>query len=147
MNEDAIEFIKQLEEKLGAKITYKAFCTFYADSNGNIRESGVFLCRYGDSIYYEDFEPQHNDLLELVFSKQKKKKEFVKTSWNFKLADIESITLVSQGAARKDPKHSHKKANPFSKLLERQVFQIKLKDNTLLFFEAIDKKDFLKNLT
>lgn len=146
MNDEAFDFISKLEEQLGAKITFKSFCTFYADNKGNIRESGVFLCRFDNSIYYEDFEPQHNDLVELIFNRQRKKKEFIKTSWKFDLDQVESMKIVNQQAARKDPNTEHKNSGALSKLLARQVVEIKLKDGSLLFFEPIDKKEFIKNL-
>ena len=57
---DTIQFLKEREERLGGRIRYRTYCTWYARLGCEKREYGVFLYTDGRTMAYEDFdrEPQ-----------------------------------------------------------------------------------------
>ncbi len=146
LNEETEKFIRELEEKLGSPLGYRTFCTWYSDSEGNRRERGVFLCRYGDSIHYEDFEVRRDLIGDLLLGRRTSKEPYVKFERSIALSDIVSSRVVRLSAADKDPTVEHREAGALSRPFSRLVVQLRLKDSRLLFFEVIDRNEFLKAL-
>ncbi len=146
LNKETEQFIRSLEEKLGSEMSYRTFCTWYCDSDGNLRDRGVFLCRFSDSIYYEDFEPKSDLLGDLLLGRRTRKEKYVRMERTVEIAQIESITTIARSAAEADPTREHSEAGKLSKLFSRLVLQMKLKDGTLIYFEAMDRKEFVKAL-
>lgn len=146
LKEETEKFIESLEEKLGSPMSYRTFCTWYCDSDGNLRDRGVFLCRFSDSIYYEDFEPKNDFIGDILLGRKPSREKYVKMERVFAISDIESIRVVTRSAAESDMRREHREAGFLSRLLSRLVLQLKLRDGTLLFFEAMDRKEFIQAL-
>lgn len=139
---DAQEFLKKLEETHGGKIDRKSFSLWYGDSEGNIREFGVFLYRINGVYYYEDFKRRASILGFTV--PDKKQNEYVKFERSFSSEDVESTEVVRKAEARKaiETGRNAKKAGVFSRLFLDTVLKVQLKDSTFRFFQLVEKDFF-----
>ena len=92
-SQETMLFLKEREERLGAKIIYRTFSTWYARIGHEKREYGVFLYTDGRTIVFEDFdrEPQ---LLGIPL-KRKNKEKYEKLEVSFPVTAIRSIERVS----------------------------------------------------
>lgn len=148
MNEEAIKFIKDLEEQLGDKISWRTFATWYATTEGTIREYGVFLCRVGDSFYFEDFD-RVPTLLGIPLN-SKKREKYEKYSRLIPVSEVKSCTRVSKKMAEQQARSQADKplseAGRMSKLMSPQVTQLVLESGECLYFELIDHKEIIKEI-
>ena len=55
LDNETLNFLKEREEKLGAKIKMRTYALFYLCSDGEKREYGVFLYTDGSTFIFEDF--------------------------------------------------------------------------------------------
>lgn len=149
MNDDAIEFIKGIEDALGAPISWRTFATYYASTDGTVREYGVFLCRAGDDFYLEDFDRQPT-MLGIPLS-VKDRGKYEKYSRRFRVDSVLSANRV----ARKDAEMQARLKTPsplpesgkLSKAFSKQVTQLVLTSGECLYFELIDHKEILKEIS
>ncbi len=142
MDTDAENFIRDLEEKRGGKVTWRTFSTFYANSKGLVRDHGVFLYEVNERFWYEDFEPSAK-ILGIPIGKSKHAKPYVKYEDSFGPEEVKSIRKVSKKAALAycTGHKSYEKlrpANRFCRLFCQCVTEFALKDGTVLFFELMD---------
>lgn len=143
---DTEDFIKEREERLGAPLTLKTYCTFFADNNGEKREYGVFLYSDGRTLVLEDFERIPSLMgIPLTYSR-KNQKEYVKLEVIWSISDILSIDRVTRASAESSCKKfedSAKPANAFDKIFKKLVTRIRLKDGRTIYLEMISHKDFV----
>ena len=146
MDREAIEFIKEKESQIGAKIGWRTFSTWFGSNNGILREYGVFLCAFDDSLYFEDFERLPTFLGYPI--QRKKKVEYVRYDRTIKASDIKAITLVrkrdAEKAIREKALNPLPKANKLISLFTKTVTQVELSSGELLYFELISIKEFEK---
>ncbi len=151
MDEEAQEFIDNLETRYGGKITWKTFATWYGCSDSTFREYGVFIFKINDTLYFEDFEKKYSLFGMELKTKKKNKVKYVKLERQIEIKDIKNVYKVSQANAldviknKKDPK-SIKSINLFDKLFRKSVTAIALEDGTYHYFELLNTEDFKKNI-
>ena len=81
-SDESIEYIRSLEAELGERIGWRTFATWYASTDGTVREYGVFLCLLGDgSLYLEAgskgvFSGTEGDIVIVASSKSRPGGEF-----------------------------------------------------------------------
>lgn len=143
MDNEATAYLKGLEEKRGAPLTWKTFSTFYADSNGVLKDHGVFLYEANNQYWYEDFEHTAN-IFGIPLRKPKKAEPYVKFEASFSPESVTNIRIVKKKAAmafcKGYKKHEKlKEANAFDKIFCQCVTEFVLNDGTMLFFELMDK--------
>ncbi len=145
MDKEEADFIKAREAKLGYKIKWRTFSTWFGSNRGILREYGVFLCSFSDSLYLEDFERLPTFLGYTI--QRKNREEYVMYDRIIHSRDIVSIRRVRKSDAEKTVRS--KGAVPLvepSKLTQvfaKMVTQVELKDGELLYFELISNKEFV----
>ncbi len=149
MDQETLDFLKELEERIGGKPTWRSFSTWYGTNNGILREYGVFICRVGDELYLEDFDRIPTFLG--IPMKGKKREKYERYSRSIKIADIVNVTRVKKAAAKEaSDKFSGDivpPASAFSKAFSSLVTQVELKSGECIYLELIDYKDFLMVIT
>ena len=147
MNQDTINFIKEREEKLGAPLLFRTYSTWYGRIGKEECEYGVFLYTDGKTMVYEDFE--RNPQIMGIPIRQKNKPEYVKLEYSFPISDIKSVTQVTRASAEKSMKlmtDKTQEAAAFGKLFRRLVTKVTLNDGSVIFFELMDHKDFVRKI-
>lgn len=144
---EAAEFIKELETRLGSRITWRTFATWFGSSEGQIREYGVFLCALEDERFYaEDFERLPQILGYTI--RQKNRPKYEKYSIIFPKESIKSISVVKKSQAESSSRAASRvplsPAGRFSRILFPLVTQVVLDDGRIYFFELIEPKALIK---
>ncbi|MGI6433533.1 MAG: hypothetical protein ACOXZ4_06855 [Sphaerochaetaceae bacterium] len=146
MEEETLQFLTELENRHGGPIGYKTYSTWFASTDGTIREFGVFLYEINGVFYYEDFERMPS-LFGFSLKPSKKRPAYVKMEGSFDPAAVISCTEVSKSQAQAcaDGYKAYDQIPEatvvqriFSPLVSRLVF----KEGHALFFEVIDRKAF-----
>ncbi|MCR4676736.1 MAG: hypothetical protein K5634_05865 [Sphaerochaetaceae bacterium] len=140
---DSLEFIKELEKKFGGPVDKRTFSLWYGDSEGNLREFGVFLYRINGIYHYEDYKREPRILGFKV--PQSNPEKYVKFERSFDPEGIASVTEVRKKYARafcKGETGSVKAAGLFARLFLDTVHKIEFKDGTVKFFQLIEKDFF-----
>ena len=139
---DSEAFLNDIEQRRCGKITFKTFSTFYADSDGNVRDYGVFLYMVNGTFWFRDFEHESN----FLGFKLKKRSDDVYEMFesSFSPIDVVSSRTVMKKAARNCALGFRdfaklKKANPVIGFLAETVTEIKLKDGRLMYFQLMGK--------
>ena len=150
MEKEEIDFLKEKEEKMNGKITFRSFATWFASNTGIIREHGVIFYKIKDVCYYEDFEHRNTILgIPMPETKWEKENPYKKYESCFEIANVASIFQVKQSLARKIAELGlttpSPKANMVDKVISKLVTQIVLNTGEILFMELIDYKK-LENL-
>ncbi len=140
MDEQTRKFLEEREEKLGARITIKAYALFYLSSSGEKREHGVFLYSDGETFVFEDFE--RTPAILGIEIKRGKKEEYVKMERSFKKRDIKDVSIVAYSDALESVRQSRpcRKAGLLTRLLRKTLLEIELNDGTRYYFEMMDPK-------
>ncbi len=151
MDEETKEFLDNLENTYGGKITWKTFATWYGCSDATFREYGVFVFKINDTLYFEDFEKKHAIFGMELKTKKKSKEKYVQLKREIDVKEIETIFKVTQSNAldviknNKDPK-ALKEINLLGKIFKKSVIAVGLKNGTYHFFEFLNLDDFKKNI-
>lgn len=140
-------FIEEREKKLGGKLIYRAFATWFAEIGGERREYGVFLYSDGKTLVIEDFFRPGTILGYRVNSKSEKKREeeYVKMEITLPLEDVTEIDYCSRRSAEKSLKTLNdvsKRATLFNKIFTKTCTKVKCKDR-VFFFELPSFKEFI----
>ncbi len=146
-SDDAIGFIREREERIGGKILYRTYCTWYGRVGMEKREYGVFLYSDGKTVIYEDFDraPQ---ILGIPI-KTRKKEKYEKLEVSFPVSAIKSIRRVTKRSAQlsvMNARDMSRSANTLDRILRTLVTKVELDDGTVLFFEMIDHKEFVDRI-
>ena len=135
---DVAQFIREREEKLGGKIRYRTYCTWYARLGHEVREYGILLYTDGRTVAYEDFDRGPTLLGIPIRRTRPKDEEYVKLEVAFPIEDIADMTQVTWSSAAKSAscgKDISKEANAFDRMFRRIVTKLSLKDGTVIFIE------------
>lgn len=145
--EDTTAFLKEKEERLGAKIRFKTYSTWYGEIGGEKREWGVFLYSDGKVFILEDFNREPSILGFKIT--EKKNNDYVKYERTFLVSQIVDILQVTRNSAEKSvtlERDFSKPANLFAKAVQKLVTKVVLDDGSILFFEMMSHKDFMKTV-
>ena len=145
MEKEEAEFIQERETKLGYKIKWRTFSTWFGSNRGILREYGVFLCSFSDSLYLEDFERLPTFLGYPINRKNREK--YVMYDRIIHSRDIVSIRRVRKSDAEKTIRAKGtiplSEASGITQVFAKMVTQVELKDGELLYFELISNKEFV----
>ena len=150
MDDEATRFLSELEAKHGGSIGFRTYSTWFACSDGTVREFGVFLYMVGNVFHFEDFE-RKPAIFGFPIKPRKNDKPFAKYERAFSAEDVESVTAVLKTKAS-DCADGHispdqiPQVSPFDRLFRSLVHRVLLKDKTTYFFELIDSKKFMQAL-
>lgn len=134
-------FLNEIEQRRGGKVTYRTFSTFYADSDGNMRDFGLFYMVNG-IFWFQDFE-RDNSFLGFRFNRFKTE-EFIPFESSFSPLEVVSYRTVLKKFTRKcamgqkDFSKLHK-APPVISLLSETVTEIRLQSGKTMYFQFADK--------
>ena len=136
------DFLSDLESRRGAPIGYRTFSTFYADTDGNICDFGVFLYECEGRFWFEDFEREPTFLGFKLRTRQDRKYEKFESS--FSPLDVVSIRKVAKTSARRCacgelPIDRLRSPNPIMSFFRETVTEFRLADGKAMFFSLIDK--------
>ncbi len=142
MNQETIDFLREREEKLGSKIRYKTYCTWYGRLGHEIREYGIFLYTDGKTVIYEDFDRE--PMIMGIPIKRKNKEKYEKLEVSFPVSSLESITQVTwASAARSLENEKDLSVTPsgLSRAVRRLATKLVLSDGTVIFLETLKHKE------
>lgn len=139
---DSEAFLNDIEQRRGGKITFRTFSTFYADSDGNVRDYGVFLYMVNGVFWFQDFEHE-NSFLGFKLSRRRDE-EYEMFESSFSPLDVVSSRTVMKKAARYCATGHRdfsklRKANPVIGFLSETATEIKLNDGRTMYFQLMDK--------
>lgn len=144
---DTTAFLKEKEERLGAKIRYKTYSTWYGEIGGELREWGVFLYSDGKTFILEDFNREPSILgIKLT---EKKNNDYVKYERTFPVSQVDNILQVTRLSAERSVSLGSdlsKPANLFAKAVQKLVTKVELRDGSILFFEMMSHKEFVRTV-
>ena len=146
LDNETINFLKEREEKLGAKIKMRTYALYYLSGDGEKREYGVFLYTDGNTFIFEDFYRPPTFLgIEI---KRKEKEEYVKMEHSFKKEDVSSLAIVAMKDALRSVKKGSacKEANRFKRIFRKTLLEIILKNGKRYYFELMQPKELIKLL-
>ncbi len=142
---DTAAFIKEREDKLGGKLIYRSYATWYGEANGNEREYGVFLYSDGNTLVIEDFE--RTPTLFGIKLKPRTNKEYTKLEIFIPLSMIKAIDKITRASAEKSLKAEKdlgKEANLFDRIFRKTVIRVNLENGDAYYFEIPDFKQLEK---
>ena len=150
MEDDARQFIEKLENRFGGPVGYRTYSTWFASDDGTVREFGVFIHEIGGVFRYEDFE-RRPSMFGFPIRPGKNQKPYVKMEGSFTPAMIESVSVISKNQALSIAQGERKQetvapAGGLRRLFSQLVTRIVLKDGRTLFFELINRNEFIKAL-
>lgn len=140
-NGSADTFLSDLEERFGGKITYRAFASFYGDSNGEIKDHGVFLYVINGVFHFQDFEI-HKSVLGIPV---KSKEQYVKFESQFEASQVRGIRTVSRKKAQSfccgNLEHDRlKTAGLPTRVFSETVQEFAMEDGSYLYFRFMDNE-------
>ena len=140
---EELDFLQDLEKRRGNPIGYRTFSTFYADSDGNVRDFGVFFYQCQDRFWYEDFDHEPT-FLGIKLKPRRSDYKYEKFESSFSPLDVVSIRKVVKSKARNCALgyasfEKLKAANPVLSFFRETVTEFRLSDGRLLYFQLIDK--------
>lgn len=141
LDNDTEAFIREREEKLGGKLIYRSYATWYGEASGNEREYGVFLYSDGNTLVIEDFE--RTPTLFGIKLKPRVKREYIKLEIFIPIKDIKDIDKITRTSAEKSIKAEKdlgKVANLFDKIFRKTVIRVILNNDDAYYFEIPDCK-------
>ena len=142
-NEEAIAFIREREERIGGKILYRTYSTWYGRIGKEKREYGVFLYSDGRVFIYEDFE--RNPQILGIPIRTKRKEKYEKLEVSFPASGIREISRVTKRSAEislYNGKDLSKPATLLGRAFRAIVTKVVLEDGDIMFFELMDPKQF-----
>ncbi|MFA5570975.1 MAG: hypothetical protein ACOX0W_06570 [Sphaerochaetaceae bacterium] len=148
MDQESEQFLAKLEEQYGGSIEYRTFSTWFASSDGTHREFGVFLFEINNTYYYEDFE-RRPSILGIALKPGKRQPVYVKLEGSFKAEDIKHIKTVTKKealavVAQKREPTNLKEASFIERVFSQLVSAVEFNDGSVLFFELMNKKEFIQ---
>ncbi len=145
--DDVKAFIEEREKKLGGKLIYRTYATFFSEIGGERRDWGVFLYSNGITLVIEDFFHESKILGYSVKSKKERQREkdWVKMEIIVPISEIKDVTLVSHRSMEKSLKTKNdvsKRATLFNKIFTKTCVRVKAGER-VFFFELPSMKEFL----
>ncbi len=137
-DDDGQELIREIEEKRQGKLGWRTFSTWYADTDGVIRDRGVFLYLVNNVFWFEDFEA-HPQIFGFEIKPKKTDAPYIKFESSFTANQIKDMYLVSKRSAKNYAEgFSNKlpKANLMTRLFSQVVTAVEFEDSSFRFFEV-----------
>lgn len=146
-DEETRLFLEEREKKLGGKLIYRSYATWFAEINGERREYGVFLYSDGTTLVVEDFFRPTTFLGYRVGTKNEKEREknYTKMEIFLPIKEITCTEYCSRHSAEKSLKTLNdvsKRATLFNKIFTKTCTKVKCKDR-VFFFELPSFKEFI----
>ena len=142
-------FLKEREERLGAKIIYRTFSTWYARIGHEKREYGVFLYTDGHTVVFEDFD-REPAILGIPIRRGKPRGEvYKKLEVSFPISDIRDISQVTWSSAVKAARCGRdisKSANWFDRIFRRILTKLSLNDGTIIYIEPFNHTELVSKI-
>ncbi len=150
MEDDAQQFIQDLETRFGGTVAYRTYSTWFASNEGIIREYGVFIYVINGVFHFEDFE-RKPAIFGFAVNPRKKAPRYEKFERSFEAADVQSITVVTKSKATACAEgyltqQAIEPAYGIDKIFRPLVTRVVLKSGPTYFFELIEHKKFLQAL-
>ena len=137
------DFLQNLELRRGSPIGYRTFATFYADTDRNLCDFGVFLYECAGRFWLQDFEYEPSFLgFKLPRRKDSPKYEMFETS--FSPQEVVGFRKVTKASVRacvfgSKPFEKLRKANPILSFFSETVTEFRLSDGRALYFQLMDR--------
>lgn len=148
MEDDAKQFIENLENRFGGPIEYRTYSTWFATNEGIVREFGVFVYEIGGIFHFEDFERKPS-MFGFSMKPRKNQPKYVKMEGTFTSDSIESVTLVTKAnalacAQGRKKQEGIEPAGGIQKIFSQLVTRVVIKNGPTYFFELINHKEFFQ---
>lgn len=146
--ENTKAFIEEREKRLGAKLKWRSYSTWYAHLDGEKREYGIFLYTDGKTIVIEDFE-RAPTLMGIIVPSMAKKEEYKKYEIEIDVMSIcavETVTRSSAESSIRNHKDRSKVANLFDRIFRKLVTRVKTVDGEVYFMEILNTKEFARKI-
>jgi hypothetical protein len=147
MEDDAKQFIENLENRFGGSVAFRTYSTWFASDEGKVREFGVFIYEINGVFHFEDFERKPS-LFGFAIKPKKNTPPYVKMEGSFTSDAIQRISVVSKSQAQAcaqgvRSKDSIAPAGGIQKIFSPLVTMVEIKDGPTYFFELINHKQFI----
>ncbi len=141
-------FLEEREKKLGGKIIWKTYSTWFAELGGERREYGVFLYTDGLTLMIEDFFKPSTVFGYRISTKSEKEREknYVKLEIPVELRMGVEVDYCSRRSAEKSLKTLNdvsKRATLFNKIFTKNCTRLKA-GGRVFFFELPSFAEFKK---
>jgi hypothetical protein len=140
---DPDDFWRQTAAKRGGEILFRTFATLLGRSGGRRLDLPGLLYAVGGTLWFEDFE-RESWLAKIIPSRQK----YEKTELSFSMAEIRQVRGVSRSTAARCiggavPAERLPKATALTRMFSAPVTQLILSDGSALFFDILQRKEFI----
>src|SRR5690554_3996424 len=98
MEQEAQQFIEELEKRFGGKVGYRTYSTWFASDEGLLREFGVFVYEINGTFHYEDFERKPS-IFGFSLRPRKNQPPYVKMEGSFTKEMVKSTSVVTKSQA------------------------------------------------
>ncbi|MDA3808740.1 MAG: hypothetical protein PF518_00280 [Spirochaetaceae bacterium] len=146
MIENAETFKKEREEKFGGEIRFMTYTKFIGTaSSSKVINRGGILYVIKDTIHFEDFEKSGGLMIIL-----NQKEDYTKTEFSLELEKISMVKEIREKDAINcvNRRISENEILPGPKgvlsLFSKSVLQVFATGQNSLFFDLLDKEDFMK---
>lgn len=151
MEDDSQAFIAALENRHGFPVGWRTYATWYGNNRTVFREFGVFLYRCDNSFHFEDFE-RTPSILGFSLKPKRKQGQFIKYKGSFAPSDVVLTRPIPKRIARRVIEKEHptfriREINLFDRIFRQLVEMVVLIDGTIHFFELMDRKAFVAELS
>lgn len=148
MEDDAQQFIENLEKRFGGPVGYRTYSTWFASDAGTVREFGVFIYEINGTFHYEDFERKPS-MFGFALKPRKNQPPYVKMEGSFSPQSVKNMTTVAKSQALACANGNKRPeliapANALQRLFSPLVTRVVLANGPTLFFELINHKEFIK---
>jgi hypothetical protein len=144
--ENPEDFWRETARKRGAEVGFFTFATLLGRSGETLLNFPGLLYKSGDVFWFEDFE-RDNWLARLLSARRK----YEKTEISFPAVEVQFTRLVSRMSASRciggavGPERLAP-ATVFTRFFSTPVIQVGLRDGSSLFFEIMQRKEFIAQL-
>ena len=148
MEDDAKQFIENLENRFGGPVEYRTYSTWFASDEGLVREFGVFIYEIGGVFHFEDFERKPS-IFGFSIKPRKNTPPYVKLEGSFTRDSIAGISIITKAQAlscaqgNRSAEHIAP-ASGIQKIFSPLVTKVTIKDGPTYFFELINHKQFIQ---
>ena len=145
-DDDTMAFIEEREKKIGGKLIFRTFSTWFAELGGERREWGVFMYSDGKTLAFEDFFHRSKIFGYDLSTKGEKEREknYIKMEVFLPISDIVECTYVSRPSAEKSLKtlkDVSKESTLFNKIFTKNCTRLKVGER-VFFFELPSFREF-----
>jgi hypothetical protein len=145
-DDDPAEFWRQTAERRGGEVRFFTFATLVGRSGGSFLNFPGLLYLVGDLFWFEDFEREN--WLSKIFASRTK---WEKTELSFSKSEVQFTRIVARGGAARCiagsiPPEKVAPASILTMIFSSPLIQVGLRDGAAIFFEILQRKEFLAHL-